>query len=1734
MNKIYRMIWSEVNRIWVAVSEITSGRGKQSGTVGQVSTRHVGINPDLHFASMFQLKALAVAIATIGLAHAAPAPNQLPTNGKVVAGSANIAQNGTTLNVNQTTGRAGINWQTFNVGSAATVNFNQPSNSSVTLNRVLDSNPSQIYGHLNANGQVFFTNPNGMYFAPSASVDVGGLVATTHSISDADFMAGNYNFTRNGATGSIVNDGNLTASLGGYIALLAPQVRNNGVIIAQMGTVALAAGENYSLQFDSNNTLADIIVTPATIAALVQNGNAIQAPGGLIILSAQAANSLQGGVVKNSGSLEATGLTSHGGVIRLSASDSISQTGSIKADAAPNSSGNGGTVSIIANIANPNSLTTIDGSISAQGGSLGGNGGAIETSAAHVNIADTAKITTAAANGLTGSWLLDPVDFTIAASGGNITGTALGTALNSNSVTIQTASGGTSCTGAACTAGSTGTNGDINVNDTVSWSGNYTLTLNAYRNININSSITASGTTGALALYYGQGAVKASNTGTYNVNAAVNLMAGNNFSAKLGSDGSVVNYTVITALGSAADATTAPGTMTLQGMAATASLSGNYVLGANIGATATSAWNFVSGTTYAGFTPIGTSTTKFTGTFDGLGHTISNLTINLPSTNYVGLIGWASTSVISNVGLEGGSESGLNYVGGLVGEMAGGTISNSYITGSVSGTGSYIGGLVGINVGTISNSYATGSVSGSNNIGGLAGYSNGTISNSYATGSVRGLSYIGGLVGNNFRTISNSYATGSVSGSSYVGGLEGGSTGTTSKSFYDSTINSTLTGIGSASGNVADAPGTVWGMTTAAMQNQANFTSATGTSATTDHSGNGNVNPNWDFTTPVWRIVSGVNNGYPCLAWSAACVAAPTTQIYLDLVPTSGSTYSSVYGTAPTLIYVYDTSATYSLAGIISNALVAANGTATGGTQSSTGAPTSISNVSGSPYTVTPVITGITGVSSAYTLSAGNAVSWSVTPATLTLRGTQTYNGTSSVAGSSLTATGVLGQTFAVSGSGDTSNLASANVKTNSTLATLTGLSLGSSLGTGTVTSLSTNYSALSTTGSQVSVTKANLTLSGTEVYNGTTTMAGSALTATGVNGETFTVTGTGATDLTVKDVQTNQLLANVTNLTLGIGNTGAAVSGNYNALSTTGSSVSVTKANLEVTANDATKTNDGVAYSGGNGVVYAGFVNSETIAVLGGTLSYAGSSQGAIYAGNYSITPQGLTGGNYQIAYADGSLTMRPAAPPILPVAPPSLPPPAPTPAPVDGVMTLLSAGSGSSASTIAPNGGALSGGVSGSVGGTASANLGQGVTVDASGSANASADGSASIGANGAAASGNVSAGDTTHISASANLGHGITAETTSTDTSEVDAGGSMSVGPNGIKADANVGVSTTNSSNEMVKANLGNGITATAADTEKSNIGAGASATIGPNGVAANANVGASISNSNSDTVNANLGNGVTATGNSTNTQQAKIGAGASLKIGPNGVAESAGVGASVSNTNSDSANLNLGKGVTLVASSTTTEKAQVGASEKLSAGKNGEAVGAQAGATVSVTNTEKVGVHAPGGTQASAAQTTKSEAGANVGGSEAATKQGATVQTGAMVGAETTENTTATAGSHGVKASGTAGVESPGALSGQAGGHATDKNGKVSVGFNVGADLGVGGADLALNVTINTKPLTKDVQKVGTAVKKDAEKVDKEVKKDAKKVDKEVKKDAKKVDKEVKKDAKKVEDGFKKVF
>jgi hypothetical protein len=372
---------------------------------------------------------------------------------------------------------------------------------------------------------------------------------------------------------------------------------------------------------------------------------------------------------------------------------------------------------------------------------------------------DVTIVTSGSSTG--GAWVANT--WTPSATGSTVLASEITTHLTTGAAIIDTTGSGTE-------------NGDIIVNGAVNWTAN-SLTLNAQSNININASVNCSGTA-SFALQYGQGAVAAGNTNDYIIKTAVavNLPAGQNFSTKLGSDGIVINYTVITDLGLAGSTTA----MDLQGI--NGGLSANYALGANIDATVTNTWNAGAGFTPIGNTSISTPTANFTGMFDGLGHTISNLTINRPNTDIVGLFGTYSGTVIKNVGLIGGSVIANSVSGGgLAGMLVGansGSINNSYATGNVTHNQT-AGGLIGYSGGPINNSYASGNVTGgplasAGNVGGLVGATAGlaVISNSYATGNVIGGYTTGGLVGAPMANITNSYANGSVSGN-LIGAVSG-------------------------------------------------------------------------------------------------------------------------------------------------------------------------------------------------------------------------------------------------------------------------------------------------------------------------------------------------------------------------------------------------------------------------------------------------------------------------------------------------------------------------------------------------------------------------------------------------------------------------------------------------------------------------------------------------------------------------------------------------------------------------------------------------------------------------------------------------------------------------------------------------------------------------------------------------------------------------------------------------
>jgi large exoprotein involved in heme utilization and adhesion len=248
------------------------------------------------------------------------------------------------------------------------------------LNRVVGADASQIQGKINANGQVYLVNPNGVVFSKTAQVDVGGLVATTHNIKDADFIAGKNHFTQDGASGTVANHGTINVPNGGVVALIGEQVTNN----TPKGTTALAAGKTVDLDFKGDG-LVEVKVSEAALNAQITNQGAIQADGGRVVLTAKAANSLIDSVINQEGVIRAQGMTMRNGEIILDGGY-VLQTGTLDA------SGNtGGKIAINARAILDAGKTNADGTA--------GNGGSIHLKASDA-IIQTASADTHA-NGTT-------------------------------------------------------------------------------------------------------------------------------------------------------------------------------------------------------------------------------------------------------------------------------------------------------------------------------------------------------------------------------------------------------------------------------------------------------------------------------------------------------------------------------------------------------------------------------------------------------------------------------------------------------------------------------------------------------------------------------------------------------------------------------------------------------------------------------------------------------------------------------------------------------------------------------------------------------------------------------------------------------------------------------------------------------------------------------------------------------------------------------------------------------------------------------------------------------------------------------------------------------------------------------------------------------------------------------------------------------------------------------------
>ena len=256
----------------------------------------------------------------------------LPEGGQVAAGQAAITTAGSTMTIAQQTAQAIINWQNFGIGSGEAVHINQPNSQAMLLNRVIGSNPSEIFGQLTANGQVILVNPNGVFFRPGSSVDVGGLTASTLNIANEDFLKGQLRFAGD-SQNPVINAGSINAQ-NGYVNLLAKEVVNEGIIAAQTGSVNLAAGSGMSLDYNGDGKMT-VAVTDGAYQSAVANKKLIQADGGLVVMTASGKDALMDSAVNNSGMIQANTLGEATGQISLTG-DNIATTGTISADGGSN------------------------------------------------------------------------------------------------------------------------------------------------------------------------------------------------------------------------------------------------------------------------------------------------------------------------------------------------------------------------------------------------------------------------------------------------------------------------------------------------------------------------------------------------------------------------------------------------------------------------------------------------------------------------------------------------------------------------------------------------------------------------------------------------------------------------------------------------------------------------------------------------------------------------------------------------------------------------------------------------------------------------------------------------------------------------------------------------------------------------------------------------------------------------------------------------------------------------------------------------------------------------------------------------------------------------------------------------------------------------------------------------------------------------------------------------------
>ena len=398
----------------------------------------------------------------------------LPAGLVVQGGSIAISQpDGSTLVIQQGSDRAAGDWNSFNIGAGERVTIQQPNASSLMLARVTGGVGTEIFGQLNANGGLLLVNPSGVLIGPGGMINTASFSASTLNVDPSRFMQGGpiqlQALPGAPSDASVINRGTIAVADAGMVALLAPQVQNEGEITARLGTIQLASGTAATLDL-SDQGLMNVVLDPSVSGSVLNQG---QLRAQYVRIGGNEAQALVAAAVNLDGLIEAKGAGDAAGSVTVATGGDLQVNGVI--DANGGATANGGTVKLLADRValldnavvranggtgggevliggnylgqgpEPNAkvavltpgaqveanaldqgnggrvilwsdeYTGFYGKISARGGANGGDGGFVETSS-KANLQAMGQVKVTAPQGLGGTWLLDPADVDIQAN----------------------------------------------------------------------------------------------------------------------------------------------------------------------------------------------------------------------------------------------------------------------------------------------------------------------------------------------------------------------------------------------------------------------------------------------------------------------------------------------------------------------------------------------------------------------------------------------------------------------------------------------------------------------------------------------------------------------------------------------------------------------------------------------------------------------------------------------------------------------------------------------------------------------------------------------------------------------------------------------------------------------------------------------------------------------------------------------------------------------------------------------------------------------------------------------------------------------------------------------------------------------------------------------------------------------------------------------------------------------